>query len=183
MKRVLVGASAALMCLAAASAALAQSDPKTALAERLVAALQLETTYHNMVGQASVGLAEQSGLRPQSEAAQRAVIDSLNESLGQATGDARPVVVAAVARTFTVDELQAAVAFFESPQGHAFNSKYPALEDALGQNVGPSLEQVLGPWEQSFCQKTACTAADHQAFATMRQNLRAGPPQGAPQQQ
>jgi hypothetical protein len=175
MKRALIGASVALACLTGASASFAApGDPKLALAERLVTVLQLDASYRSMVGQASVGLAQQAGIRPQDQAQQQAIIASLDGAITQATADAKPRLAAAVAQVYTVEELKAAVAFFESPAGHGFNSKYAQYEAALGQTGRPTLSKVIGPWEASYCQKTQCTAADHEAFAKMRQALQTG---------
>jgi hypothetical protein len=186
MKRALIGACAVAACLVGATAALAQgsaADEKSALSERLVTALEVEGVYRNMLGQASVGLADQAGLHPASPEQQQAAVQSLDDALAGVTGDSKPALIAAAAQVYSLDELKAAVAFFESPAGRAFNAKYPALEDAMNRSLQPTLIKLIGPWEADYCRRLACTDADHAAFAAMRTNLKTAPPGAPPQAQ
>jgi uncharacterized protein len=161
-------ATAAGLALALAAApALAQtpqapSAEMDALVRRLFAAQDLEAQMRKMIGPLApmLGRAAAAEVPPTETLLREAIVETVTEVVEQVLvprmmEDAVPVY----ASVFTREELEAIVAFYESPAGRAMVAKQPQIEQAWAprmMELRPVLEKEL---RERACAKIDCNAA------------------------
>ncbi|CAN5618484.1 hypothetical protein BH10PSE5_BH10PSE5_13500 [soil metagenome] len=148
----------------------AASIEKRALAERLVVALDMGNNFKNVMAQ-TAGRLQLDGFKDAQ--AQQAVAESFGEAMPEAFAASKADFIAAVDSAYSLEELRAGVAFFESPAGRSFNAKGAPFAAALAPYMPNWFLRAIGPWEKSYCRKVSCTPDDHAQFAAMRQQIQA----------
>ncbi|RYG08727.1 MAG: DUF2059 domain-containing protein, partial [Caulobacteraceae bacterium] len=73
-----------------------------------------------------------------------------------------------VADTFTVAELEAAVAFYETPMGRSISSKNIEIGMAIQEAMAPHLTSRITAMSQKFCQRFDCAAMGQSAAKSGR---------------
>lgn len=156
-------ATAALLALGLSLPALAAEpapDERTTLAQTYFRVSGIEAMYSDpdkLVGMVNAqmqaveaNLAAQ--MTPEQLAAYRAHMAALAPDLRRVIGDAvrrmRPDMIAAVARTYSVPELKALIAFYDSPTGRAIVAKNDVLLEDMGQVSGRHMAAMMQDLQQ-----------------------------------
>lgn len=145
--------------LIAASGAFAQSSPQpspeaVALTRRYLAAMHMDTSLKPMVLSMTGQMVRQQAERyPKLNDAQRerlaaaineAVAEAYNEGLLEKMAEK---MVPGMATVFSIDELKALVAFYESPLGQSIIGKMPALGEISGKAVVELMPEMQADME------------------------------------
>ncbi|HWQ88048.1 hypothetical protein [Brevundimonas sp.] len=147
------------LCLTAAGPAAAQDDEA---ARRLVLAEQyLELTQGASLRKTLEGYFEEAFAKSEAPAEQR---DWLTENMSAAFDAAMQATFADltddVAEIFTVQELEALVAFFDTPMGHSITGKSFELGVRLQAAMAPHLIAAFTQLGEKYCARFECPAAE-----------------------
>jgi hypothetical protein len=167
MKRFVV-AVCAVLCLAAAPVQAAQAAAATptpralALTKRYIAALHVDDSMKPMM-QSMMGpmMDEQARAFPNMTDEQRKAVHETVEEF--VAGDMMSVVIERMtpiyATTFSEEELQAMVDFYESPMGQSIIGKMPRMGPAMAQLMVEMMPEIRATMTRRLCEKLHCDAA------------------------
>jgi hypothetical protein len=133
---------------------------KLALAQRYVAALQIDVTMENMMASLAPSLLEgferqQGKPLPQVRLHMNQMVDDVSQSVIEA---AMSEMIPAVASSFSDEELEAAVDYYESPPGRSLMAKIPVYH----RKMAPIQQEMLGQFSRDF-QARLCLEAGRRA--------------------
>lgn len=140
MTRFVAATAAFVFSLGLATAAFAEPTPRAReLAHRYVAALDMKKSVAPMMDNMLAALTQQelagTDLTPEQQAlAAKAIRDAFNQSMEAGMLDRMMVELEPLlAETFTEEELQATVEFYESPPGRSMLAKMPGFGQRWGE--------------------------------------------------
>jgi hypothetical protein len=154
----------------AATAAAAESGERARLAEAYFRVGGFEELYNNpdrlyamvttQVQAMEAGMAQ--GMTPPQRAEFRRAMEAVAPEVRRLTAEVmprlRPDMVAAMAATYSEEELKALVAFYESPVGRAVAAKNERLLQAMAQVSGRHLGAMLQELEQVVAARARAAA-------------------------
>jgi hypothetical protein len=171
MKRLVAIAIAAFCVLANPAQAAQQASPPAAatpspralaLAKRYIDALHVDQTMKPML-QGMIGpvLDEQARANPNLTDAQRkAVREAVEEFMGgDMMNDILDRMTPVYATTFSEDELQALVDFYESPKGQSIVAKMPGMGPAMARIMVEMMPEIRAGMTKRVCEKLGCGTA------------------------
>jgi len=182
MKRTVVGAALAALCLISAQPAPAQtaSAPSAPaevsapapgprqleLSRQLIAATGMDSAMsgmmHNMMAQ--LAPTANQNLSPQAQEKAEIIVQAEDHMFDRLVPKIVEMMQTAYARTFNEKELADLVAFYRSPAGRATVAKTPELmKSVTGQILGlmPQARREMG---EEICAKTTCTPGQKAAY-------------------
>ncbi|MGA0604407.1 DUF2059 domain-containing protein [Phenylobacterium sp. VNQ135] len=158
--RLFAAAAAGLAVLITPLQAGAQPSARSLeLARRYVAALNMEEMLATFVtGMATQMFERQTKTRdiPLTNEVRIAFADAVDESTRAITPKMMEAMLPAVAEHFTEAELEAAVAYLETPLGRAFMRKSPQLMGKVERAVNPLTPEFSADLQARFCKKIGC---------------------------
>jgi hypothetical protein len=172
MPKIFIGLCLALAMLAAPIAAEARDEAseKLELAHRFVGLVQPEDMGHAMAESLSGLFPSADGLPPEKA---RAVQETMSEMMQEYMPALFKAMAPVYADIFTLQELQALVAFYESDVGRSMVRKsYEATPrvTAVAQQVLPSvIERAM----DRLCDRLECTAQERREMKSQLQGLKA----------
>ena len=153
--------AAPALAQSAPAAAATKVSPKSAeLVRRLYRAAHIDTTMDSMMASLMPAMTEAMTQRnPSITAEQRRL---LNETVQEVMHDATPKIldrmIPAYAATFSDEELQAVVDFYESPLGSAIVRKMPQMAPKSAELMRQMLPEIETEMVTRLCAKMNCGA-------------------------
>lgn len=162
MRSVLVGIAGVIVLTAspaAWSAGVAPSVENLALAKRYVTAIHMDHQMDGMMKSIMPALTAQTGkgtqLTPeQQQIVAEVAIDATKGFVGKMMDRMTPIFAA----TFTTQELQGLVAFYEGPTGQSMMAKTPELMKNMTPMMMELMPQMQADMRQHLCARLDCTA-------------------------
>jgi hypothetical protein len=171
MKRFVAVAIAALCVFASPVQAAQQASPPAAaapspralaLTKRYIAALHVDQTMKPMLqGMMGPMMDEQLRANPNlTETQRKAARETVEEFMeGDMMNDILERMTPVYATTFSEDELQAMVDFYESPTGQSIIAKMPNMGPAMARIMVEMMPEIRAGVTKRMCQKLGCGAA------------------------
>ena len=175
---------AALGLLVSSAPALAQSAPapapapaapeavdpeRLALAREMTQVIDVKTAMRGMFG----GMANAMKLPESATPDQRERFKQHFASMGAGIEAVTPELLEGMAelyaKTFTVQEMRDALAFYHSPSGQAMLAKQPAVMRELGPLMIGLMPKIIAAAKADYCSRRTCDQADEARFAAMAQ--------------
>ena len=129
------------LCLAALPAAAQDSAEAKLEAARAYVATEAQQTVIRQVASPDVIASQLSAQFPQFTPEQVADLSKIaSEELGPMMKEMENVMVESVAETFTLGEIEAITAFYESPEGLALARKTGPLMQSVFARIGPQMQ-------------------------------------------
>lgn len=155
--RGVTGLVACLVVMALAGAANAQAAPSARqleLAQRYVAAIQMERTIDASMDAVLPSLRASGGQLPseKQEAVLAAARDVTKDMMMKLTAGMAPIL----AEVFTEKELEDLVAFYEGPTGRSMIDKSPLLAAKMGPMMRDMVPQMQAQLIERICKITDC---------------------------
>lgn len=155
--RILIGLTAALLCVAAPAAAQI-ADParerQLELADRYLTLTQGGEVLKQLRRQIEQSMSEQAMPADQSAWMTENLSSMLQEVVTATIAELRDDV----ADDFTAEELQGAVAFYESPLGRSVVRKQVDLTAEMQETIAPLIMPRLATMMEKFCTRFDCEA-------------------------
>ena len=164
-----IGLSAALgmaMVLAAGSAGAEPTAKQRELAHRYIAAIHMDRTIDQTLNAIMPAMLASA---PKNDKLTDKDRQMLLEVTAEVTRDMMTKMIARmeplIADTFSEEELQGLVSFYESPTGQSFVSKSPQLAAKMAPMMKELIPETQAEMVQKICARMDCTAAQKAAGA------------------
>jgi hypothetical protein len=143
-----------LVLLALVTSAVAQDNPKLALARQAIAAMQADKMFDNMAGQMKQMAMQMAGVPPGATPEQRKQTEELQGRIMELSMNAAKGMIAKMdqiyADVYSEAELHAMIAFFNSPEGQSMMAKQPQvmaqlmpLMQGMQRELMPKIQQLV----------------------------------------
>lgn len=153
----LIGSAAGAQAAAPAAPA-AASPRKLELAHRYMAAMHVDAMMGSMMNTLMPAVLSQLSKGKEAPPELKAALTAAASESAQAmVPNLIERMTPVVAETFTEQELQAAVAYYESPLGQSLLAKMPTYMSRMGPAMQAMMPLVAADMEQRFCRKYDCS--------------------------
>jgi hypothetical protein len=106
-----------------------------------------------------------------------AMVEAVTDGLTSITPELQDEAVSRIAREFSAEQLQAILAFYQTPTGELAARRMPLILQATVGTVLTYIPQMMTGIEDSYCSRVRCTRAERKAFDDVAARMSAAHPQ------
>jgi hypothetical protein len=140
----------------------------------LIGAQTMSSTVHSMTTAMSLQFANMMDDR--SEVRAKAMVAAVGDGMNSIMPQIIDSSVSAMAHTFTEEQLQDILAFYQSPTGQVMVRKMPVVTQQSNAAIVAYLPQVMAGVEDSFCSRVTCSSKERKGLEAAAARMAAAHP-------